>query len=197
MKAITSLSYLFIMLIALINPTNNYSQEKISMSIYQDVRLVVLGNKKEHNIRTLNVLIHFKIQGKQNMLGYFVFIPEYEKANLPDMYQRLSLNIGYTFNSLYSSKLMLPKNLEFTIAMGYGITNRFSKNSFNYSISGEASYKINEWLKVGFVHQLTERTDLLFKYHKNKLKYSFFFGLEISPFIFFKNKSNSMSYVLR
>jgi len=197
MKTIISLSHIVMFLIALINPTGNYSQEKISMSIYQDARLVVLGNKKENNIRTLNMLIHFKFQGKQNALGYLVFIPEYEKANLPDMYQRLSLSIGYTFNGLYTSKLVLPQNLEFTLAIGYGITNRFSNNSFNFSISGEASYKINEWLKVGFVHQLTERTDLLFKYHKNKLKYSFFFGLEISPFIFFKNKSNSMSYVLR
>jgi len=197
MKTITSLRYLFILLIAFINPTSNYSQEKISMSIYQDARLVVLGNKKEHNIRTLNVLIHFKIQAKQNALGYFVFIPEYEKANLPDMYQRLSLSVGYTFNGLYTPLLNLPKNLEFTVAIGYGVTNRFSNNSFNYSISGEASYKINEWLKVGFVHQLTERTDLLYKYRKNALKYSFFFGIEFSPFDFSKKNSNTMSYVSR
>jgi len=184
-------------MVSLITSLNINSQEKMSMSIYQDARLVVLGNKKENNIRTLDVLINFKFQGKQNAFGYFVFIPEYEKANLPDVYQRLSLSIGYTFNGLHTSKLILPKNLDFTIAIGYGITNRFSNNSFNYSITGEATYKINEWLKLGFVHQLTERRDLLFRYDENQLKYSFFFGLEVSLFDFSQKNSNTMSYALR
>ncbi len=185
---------LLILLIALLTQVTCTPQEQISLSVYQDARLMTLGDQKANDPGTMNLLMNMKIQTKQKDYGYLVIVPEYEQADIQDTYKRLSLGIGYTFNRLYSPNMNFLRDFEVTTTLSYGVINRFSNTEGSWSCNGEVSYKVNEWLKVGAVHQLTERTDLLFKYNDRKIRYSFFFGLEFSPFNFGKKSKDVMWY---
>lgn len=186
MKTLKKYGKLFIILIILLPQETCFSQEKISLSIYQDARLMALGDKQTNKAGTMNLLMNLKFQTKQKRFGYLVIVPEYEQADLQDTYKRLSLGVGYTFNRLYFSNLYFLKDVEVTTTLSYGVINRFSHSEGSWSCNAEVSYKVNDWLKIGVVHQLTERTDLLFRYQDKKIRYSFFFGLEFSPFDFGK-----------
>ncbi len=185
---------LLILLILLLTQVTSTSQEQISLSVYQDARLMTLGDKQNNKPGTMNLLMNVKIQTKQKNYGYLVIVPEYEQADLQDTYKRLSLGVGYTFNRLYSPNLNFLRDFEVTTTISYGVINRFSNTEGSWSCNGEVSYKVNDWLKVGAVHQLTERTDLLFRYQDRKIRYSFFFGLEFSPFNFGKKSREVMWY---
>ncbi len=193
MKTLKEYGILFLCLMTLLTPKTCFSQEKISLSIYQDARLMALGDKQRNKAGTMNLLMNVKFQTKQKRYGYMVIVPEYEQADLQDTYKRLSLGIGYTFNRFYLPNSTFLRKLEFTTTFFYGVINRFSHTEGSWSCSGEMSYKVNEWLKLGAVHQLTERTDLLFRYQDNKIRYSFFFGIELSPFNWGK-KSKSVRW---
>ena len=194
MKALKPNGKLLILLILLFTQVTSTSQETISLSVYQDARLMTLGDQKANKPGTMNLLMNVKIQTKQKSYGYLVIVPEYEQADLQDTYKRLSLGVGYTFNRLYSPNMNFLRDFEVTTTISYGVINRFSNTEGSWSCNGEISYKLNDWLKVGAVHQLTERTDLLFRYQDRKIRYSFFFGLEFSPFNFGKKSREVMWY---
>ena len=120
---------------------NIYTQEKISFTVLQDASLLVFGDHHRENAKTLDLLINIKIQGKPSQFGYFVIFPEYEKASLDKLYQRFSLNFGYTFNDIYIRNFIEPRKFEFTLAIGFGVINRFSNNSFSFS---SLTYNIDE-----------------------------------------------------
>lgn len=194
MKTLKPHGKLLILLILLLTQVTSTSQEKISLSVYQDARLMTLGDKQNNEPGTMNLLMNVKIQTKQKNYGYLVIVPEYEQADLQDTYKRLSLGLGYTFNRLYSPNFNFLRDFEVTTTISYGVINRFSNTEGSWSCNGEVSYKVNDWLKVGAVHQFTERTDLLFRYQDRKIRYSFFFGLEFSPFNFGKKSRDVMWY---
>src|SRR5690606_31889043 len=76
-------------------------QERLSVSVLQDVRLGIVGDK-EHNYDafTLDILVRLKMQGNQQKYGYLTIYPEFEYADLKQSYIRYSANVGYTFNKL-------------------------------------------------------------------------------------------------
>lgn len=194
MKTLKPYGKFLIILILLFTQVSSTSQGKISISVYQDARLIALGDKQSNKAGTMDLLMNMKIQTKQKNYGYLVIVPEYEQADLQDTYKRLSLGVGYTFNRLYTPSMNFLRDFEVTTTVSYGVINRFSNTDDSWSVSCETSYKINEWLKFGFLHQLTERTDLLFRYQDKKIRYSFFFGLEFSPFDFGKRSRDVMWY---
>ena len=194
MKILNHPGKLVILFLTLFAQVTSTSQEKISLSVYQDARLMVLGDTRSNEPGTMNIMINMKIQTKQKAFGYLVIVPEYEQADIQDTFKRLSLGVGYTFNRFSASNLNFLKNFEVTTTMYYGVINRFSNSEGSWSCNGEMSYKVNEWLKIGAIHQLTERTDLLYRYQDNTIRYSFFLGLEFSPFNFGKSSKTSRWY---
>jgi hypothetical protein len=174
---------------------NIYTQEKISFTVLQDASLLVFGDHHRENAKTLDLLINIKIQGKPSQFGYFVIFPEYEKASLDKLYQRFSLNFGYTFNDIYIRNFIEPRKFEFTLAIGFGVINRFSNNSFSFSTSAGCSYVINDWIKLRAIGQLTERTDLLYRYDDDTIRFSCFIGAEFSIFSLKNSNRNTISYI--
>jgi hypothetical protein len=182
---------LLLILVAFLNFTVHHSQERVSLSFYQDGKLLLLGDNHKNKSGTLDLLVRIKIQGKQKRFGYFLIMPEYEQANLQETYKRYSLNIGYTFNRFYLKNLNFVKNIELTASIGYGKIDHFAQSTYDWSVTGEIAYKVNDWLKLGIINQITERTDLLYRYNDNVIRYSCFFGLEFSPFNFGRKNSNT------
>lgn len=145
-------------------------QEKISVSVYQDARMLVFGDNKGNNAGTLNILTQFKMQGNQQKWGYMVIYPEFEHASLVggDL-QRYSINVGYVFNKL------LLNNFEAGLNIGYGWIDR-ELSSFSASVTGNINYKLNDTFKLSLLAQLTDRTDIEIP----ELRISGFFGIEIN-----------------
>jgi hypothetical protein len=158
------------------------SQGTITLSLHQDIRLLTSYDNHKNPPGTLDMLARIKLQGKQRKFGYFTIIPAYEQANLQKKYRRYSIDFGYTFNRLYLKNLNFIKNIELSISVGYGKIDHFSHDTYDWSGIGEITYKINDWLKSGIIIQITERTDLLYKYKDDIIRYSSFFGIEFSLF---------------
>ena len=145
---------------------NVYSQEKVSFSLLQDVKLATIGDtKRGYKAFTINLLARIKMQGNQQKLGYMIIYPEYEYAELQSTYHRYSANVGYSFNNIIN-------NLEFETAVSYGFINH---NGTTRSVGAwfGTNYIISKALKINAGYQIVERTDI------NKIRFSGFIGLEI------------------
>ena len=147
------------------------AQNKVSISIHQDTRLMILGDNKGNDAGTINILTRFKMQGNQQRLGYMIVFPEFEYAEIDGKYYRYSANIGYTFNNI--------TNIEASLSIGYGSINRYGKSMFSGSGSGELAYLLGN-VKLSLIGQLTERKDLKNLWGTNEIRFSGFFGLEIN-----------------
>ena len=54
-----------------------YAQERVAISVYQDVRMALTGDDY-YEAGTLDVLVKAKLQGIQKRLGYMFVAPEFE-----------------------------------------------------------------------------------------------------------------------
>lgn len=160
------------LIIALLLALSLNAQRKVSLAVYQDARLMLVGDKDHgYDAGTLNIVTRLKMQGHQLKNGYMVVFPEFEYADLEGIYKRYSLNVGYTFNQ-WSQKL------EFSAYIGYGFIDRYALCFFSTAASGEVAYKINKKLKLNLMAQFTERKDLAWLYGTNDIRFSGFIGLE-------------------
>lgn len=146
------------------------AQEKVSIAVLQDVRLATLGDDKGNDSFTLNLIARIKMQGNQSKIGYLIIYPEWEYANLKQVYNRYSANVGYTLNKLPIS------NLEASLIGGIGMIARESESSSSFNVTGELAYKLNAWFKILLNAQIVQRSDI------DKWLCSGFAGLEITVF---------------
>lgn len=150
------------------------AQDNVSLSIYQDAKLLVSGDDIGNGVGTVNILARLKMQGNQDKYGYFIVYPEYEYAEIKNLYKRYSIGIGYVFN-----KLILDK-FEITPSINYGWIDRGGLNGFSVSASSELAYKLNDTFKLSLLAQITERKDLKILYNDNAFRFSGFIGFEIN-----------------
>ena len=159
----------------------NYSQEKMSLGVFQDARLMFLGDERGNSPGTMDLLLRLRLEGKQKKIGYFVFYLSYEHANLASTLKRYSSSVGFTFNNLSKSNKFINR-FEFTPTVGYGNLNRNRNDSidkyYNWSFCEETSFKVNEFMKISFLTQLMQRSDLKRKKSNNRriARFSCFIG---------------------
>lgn len=159
---------IIIILLLVLGTSSIHSQERVGISLHQDARLLVLGDK-DHNIDagTIDIVVSLKMQGNQQQYGYLTIYPSFEYAELSDStYKRWSANIGYTFNKL------IVDNFEILIAGGYGWIDRWSVNMSSFGADAILNYKLTNNIKLSLMSQLTDRRDI------NKIKYSGFIGIQ-------------------
>lgn len=158
------------------------SSQNISLALYQDGKMLFKGDEdRGYKAGTINLLFRAKIKSEYFEHGYFVLSPEYEYAEIGNIYKRYSINGGFTFDNLELNILgtNVLENIEFTPMIGWGWIYRENiGGGDSYGLSAEISYKINDWLNLNFVNQWTKRADL----ENKKLGYSLFGGIEITVF---------------
>jgi len=155
-----------ILVISLIIASTSYAQDGLSLSIYQDARLMILGDE-DHNIEqgTLNLVLRLKMEGKQDKFGYFIVYPEFEIANIQGTYKRYSANVGYVLNKL------IIDDLELGFGLGWGWIDRWGKTMFSYAATSNISYKITDNIKLSLLAQITERKDLAYRWGNSGLNF--------------------------
>lgn len=164
---------------ALMFMTCTYSQEKISVSTFQDIKLLALDDG-DHGLTapTLDAIVRVNLQGNyiHHINGYFVLSPEFEYANLHDgSYRRYSVNIEYVYS--------LPwRYWEASVSASWGFIDRWDRALFSRSVNGMIKKEIADGLKLNLMGQFTERKDLMYRYGGTKITPSIFIGLELNIF---------------
>ncbi|WP_439127648.1 hypothetical protein [Polaribacter sp.] len=156
---------------------HHFSQNAINFSLHQDLRLLAFGDQLGNKAGTLNFMARLKYEAEDKELGFFVGGLEFEKALLKQHYSRFGGYGGFTFMDVFNDF-----NFQITPTIGAGFIQRYQKNLFSWSGSVQFEYLINNSLKLSFINQITERTDLEYMYKDLKYRYSFFIGLEIRLF---------------
>lgn len=199
MKTIVHFSKWVIVIITLLHQVSNMSQERVSLSFYQDVKLLFLGDTHKNKAGTMDLLIKINMHGRQSNIGYPVYNITYEQANLRVLFKRYSINLGYTINQINQNVYSILNRIELTPSIGYGIIYRYWKNEAipydNWSLSTQITYQINSSIKIAILNQLIRRTDIKRKVNQPKIiRYSLFLGMEFSLFKTSKNRINSCLY---
>ena len=151
-------------------------QEKLSINISVDGKLIFLGDDMGNGNLTPNTLVRVEMQGDQQNYGFLYISPEYEYADLSGgVYHRYSANVGYTFNKLPF------KRVEVGGSVGYGAIIR-NKGKISQSFGGQLDliYRITDRLRFVTTFQIVDRTDI------QTIRGSVFYGLKF----YFHNTSN-------
>tara|TARA_R110002020_G_scaffold177539_1_gene370306 strand:+ start:85 stop:621 length:537 start_codon:yes stop_codon:yes gene_type:complete len=147
------------------------AQDKISINVAQDAKLLLFGDDKGNEAGTLNITIRTEWQGKQQKLGYMFVAPEFEYAGLQGgIYRRYSANVGYTFQLdrvFYARKL---KGLQATSSVGVGTIDH-NGGYYGLGANFQLSYEVLRNLFLFLDLQLVDRKDLQ-SYYSKKLDFS-------------------------
>ena len=128
---------------------NLFSQEQISLGVYQDLRLLLTGDDHNNDAGTIDIVMRIEMQGKQQNWGYLTIFPQFEYAEIAGNYKRWSANVGYTFNEIF---------VEIMPYVSYGWIDRGV--SFRSIGAGcEISYKIGK-LEISLLNEFVERQEL-------------------------------------
>jgi len=140
------------LLLILLFPLFTFSQEVISLSIYQDAKMAFVGDKRGNDALTINLRIKNEWQGKQLKNSYFFVAPEFEFAQLQEDYYRYSANVGQRFNQF--SKL-----IEMSYSIGYGLISRSNISATSLGADFETQININKSFAFLLNLQVIERSD--------------------------------------
>jgi hypothetical protein len=133
------------------------AQDHVSVSVFQDAKLLIIGDDKGNNAGTANLLISFNLEGKQFEYYYFSMQPFYEYADLNGGYfHRYGVNAAWTLN-----KLVVPK-LEASIGVGIGAIHRTGLGLASYQFIGQLNYPITPWLFASARYEIVRRSDLVY-----------------------------------
>ena len=154
-----------------------YGQNAINFSLHQDLRLLAFGDHLGNKSGTLNFMARLKYEADDKEIGFFVGGLEFEKALLKQQYSRFGAYGGFTFMDVFNDY-----NFHITPTIGVGFIHRYQENLLSWSGSVQFEYFISNSLRINFINQITERSDLEFMYDDLKYRYSFFIGLEIRLF---------------
>ncbi|QTD36940.1 hypothetical protein JL193_12500 [Polaribacter batillariae] len=139
-----------------------YGQNNIEISLQQDARLLLFGDKKGNDALTVNLLTKLALPVYNFENSYLLTYLSVEYADLVEKnYKRYSLGAGYAIKSIFGK-------IGATAYADFGKIYRQKDGFFSVGFSGELSYKITERLKVICTQQFTYRKDLKVLYNSKK-----------------------------
>ena len=158
----------------ILSPFFNYSQN-IELSLQQDARLLFIGDGKNNSAITLNILTKVEIPIIKLKNNYIAVYPSIEYADLTGgNFQRYAIGGSYHVNTIY-------RNIGATAFIDIGNIYRKNRSFLSYSMTGELSYTINNWIQLIGSQQITQRKDLKTLYNSKKaFLISGFFGVKLS-----------------
>ena len=153
----------------------SFGQNNIEISIQQDARLFLLGDKKGNDPLTINILSKVEVPIYSLKKSYFSSYISIEYADLVGKnFKR------YAFGAAYIVKKVFSK-IGAGVYVDFGKIYRKKVGFTSFSISGELNYKISKHLKFICTQQVTHRKDLKVLYNsKNDDIVSGFIGLKYS-----------------
>jgi len=149
------------------------AQDNISIGIYQDAKLLFLGDDRGNEaFKTIDAKLSFSLQGYQLNNYYFSINQELEYAKLKGGdYFSLLIIPNWTLNK------MIP-NVELSAGVVIGLIHRWKMGYATYGLSGDVSYMITTKLKLSALGQLIKRSDLLDRWGTKGFNPNFYIGIK-------------------
>lgn len=145
---------------------------RIEISLQQDLRLLTVGDGKGNHPVTLNLISRLEVPFYTLKKGHLSAHFSAEYADLSEKnYQRYALGFGYVIENL-SGKFGAGAYLD------YGKIYRQNEGFNSFSVSGELNFKLNNRLKLICTQQLTHRRDLKVSYDSREFVISGFVGIK-------------------
>ena len=148
------------------------AQDNISIGLYQDAKLLLIGDDRGNDAGTIDAKLSFSMQGYQLNGYYFSINQELEIAKLKGGdYFSLLIIPNWTFNQQI-------ENIELSAGVVVGLIHRWGMGYATYGLSGDISYKITPKLKLSALGQLIKRGDLAERWNTNGLSPNFYIGIK-------------------
>jgi hypothetical protein len=149
------------------------AQDNISIGIYQDAKLLFLGDDRGNEaFKTIDTKLDISLQGYQLNSYYFSISINLEYANLKGGdYSSLLITPNWTFNQQI-------QNIELSAGVVVGLIHRWKMGYATYGLSGDISYKITPKLKLSALGQIIKRSDLAERWGTKGLSLNFYIGLK-------------------
>jgi hypothetical protein len=148
------------------------AQDNVSIGVYQDARLLFLGDERGNKPGTIDAKLEISLQGYQLNGYYFSINTQIEYANLKGGdYSSLLIIPNWTFNQQI-------ENIELSGGIVTGLIHRWKQSYFTYGLSGDLSYKLSDKLKLSALGQLIKRGDLSDRWNTKGLNPNFYIGIK-------------------
>jgi len=148
------------------------AQDNISVGLYQDARLLFLGDDHGNNPGTIDAKLDILLQGLQLSGYYFEIRVQGEYADLQGgKYHSLLICPNWVFNEQFY-------NFEISGGALVGLLWRWNQSYATYGASGDISYKLSNKLKISALGQLIKRGDLSDRWNTKGLNPNFYVGIK-------------------
>lgn len=153
-----------------------FSQKTLDITIHQDTKFLFTGDERGNSPGTIDVLMKVEVPIKRFEKTTLTVYPSFEYADLSSgVLKRYAMGVGYIFNDL------ILKSISLGVHADYGVINRMQDNTGSFGLNFEVFYKINRFIALSYVHQITERTDLKNLYRETDyVRPSSFVGFRLS-----------------
>ena len=148
------------------------AQDNISLGLYQDARLLFLGDDRGNSPGTIDAKLEISLQGYQLNNYYFEIRVQGEYADLKGgKYHSLLISPNWVFNQQIN-------NVEISGGVLVGLLWRWKQSYATYGLSEDISYKLSDKLKLSALGQLIKRGDLSDRWNTKGLKPNFYIGIK-------------------
>jgi hypothetical protein len=140
-------------------------QSQITIGVYADAKLLIVGDDRGNDSGTIDLLVLPKLR---NGKGVF-FYPSFEFADLKGgEYYRYAIGGGYSFKI---------NNFSIEPSLDYGRINRWGGTYSSFNGLCEVNYKVTPKIKLGLLGSFTQRQDLTYKWSEDTWRYNIYIGL--------------------
>jgi len=163
------------LIIALILLFTTATTAQVSIGVYQDAKLLVVGDSKGNNAGTPDIILELTRQGHRT----FAMKAVYEFADLKGgKFYRYSVHGGWILSPF--------DKWEYSIYTGIGAIHRGKEmrlgGVLTYSLMGEIDFKATDKLRFGVKYELLYRSDLKALYDSDPVKPNFSVGVKYKIF---------------
>lgn len=133
-----------------------FSQQKIALDLYQDMKLAFMEDDYGNTPFTLNGVAMITLEFKRDKTGHFFAGQSLEYADLAGgIYRRYAFMLaGYKFLDVFLPNVNVASHLD------YGYVNRFGRQYVNVAGSMRLSYKLNDRWELSTLFQYQRRKDI-------------------------------------
>ena len=166
----------------------SFSQNStMSISVHQDLRLLLVGDDRGNEIFTPDILVRMEIEAFKLKKSSF---PVYFGVEYSDLSQstlfRFMLGVGFVTKFSFSDKFLFGVFLDHGL-LGRGKSTFLSKDKeieessfMSLSLSFETSYPLSEKVRLSLLYQLLDRQDLTIRYGNRRINGSVFLGVKFA-----------------
>lgn len=145
------------------------AQDNISIGLYQDARLLFLGDDRGNNPGTIDAKLDISLQGYQLNNYYFELRTQLEYANLK--------------GGDYASIMVIPNwvfgnDLELSSGVILGFIHRWKQSFLTYGLNLDMSYYLFDKLKISILGQYIKRNDLNYLWNDKSFKPNVYIGVK-------------------